>query len=778
MAREAIFIGYRRDDTADVAGRIYDSLARRFGRNRVFKDVDSLHPGADFAEHIQQILPRCRVMLVLIGPNWLDSRDPEGRRRLDDQKDFVRTEIETGLAARGLYVVPVLVNGARMPLEEHLPESLRPLVRLHAATVRRDPDFHDDVSRLAGTLRRGKLSASYGAPIGERASKGAMALLRRATPRTPAGLAILAAVGLALILTIATADLLMRMPSTGDVWEAVGAPSVTMLDRQGNVILRENADASPPVDTSALPPYVPQAFIAIEDPNFYGNLGFGFTDSSITEDLTRVIRASSPRLQADHWTPHLFQDVVLTVWVEANFTKDEILSLYLSRVSFGRGLWGVDASSERYFDRPARELTLLQTATLAGAVRAGSPLNLLTEQEEAATRARLVLERLVTYGFISQTEADAALREELMVSRDDPSGVLRDFRAWIDPLLSEVIGDRRDDFIVETTIEIASQREAAESVDAVLANSAENGALFALDDEGGVRALVGGRQSAEAAQTALDRVFQRRQPGSAFAFFVYTTAMERGLTPGTVRTDAPIRVGSWTAPRRGRSFQGTVSLVQAYGRELDSVTLVVANEVGPDTVIGTARRLGVQSTLQNSPFLGLGTDPMSLSKLTVAHSMIAAGGYRVEPHGVERIRRASTNEVVWSYRGARARAVDDGVVQRMNTILMASMAQQGIELEGREIAGTSGGSASGDAWVIGYSPGLTAGVWVGTDDTTVSRQPRNQASREIWTRFMGVALTNIPIRGINRSALAPASDPVARTPSVATDRSLDFGPEG
>ncbi len=153
MAREAIFIGYRRDDTADVAGRVYDALAARFGRGSIFKDVDNLRPGADFGAYIRTILPRCRVVLVLIGPNWLDSRDEAGRRRLDDPNDWVRIEIETALDNDNLDVVPVLVNGARMPRADELPTSLQRLLRRHAATIRRDPDFHDDINRLATALR-------------------------------------------------------------------------------------------------------------------------------------------------------------------------------------------------------------------------------------------------------------------------------------------------------------------------------------------------------------------------------------------------------------------------------------------------------------------------------------------------------------------------------------------------------------------------------------------------------------------------------------------------
>jgi hypothetical protein len=153
MAGEAIFIGYRRDDTADVAGRIYDAMTQRFGRARIFKDVDNISPGVDFGDYINGILPRCRVALILIGPHWLDAKDDNDKRRIDDDHDWVRIEIETALATPGLLVTPVLVNGARMPRGDEVPDSLKALLRLNAAIIRRDPDFHDDVERLATALR-------------------------------------------------------------------------------------------------------------------------------------------------------------------------------------------------------------------------------------------------------------------------------------------------------------------------------------------------------------------------------------------------------------------------------------------------------------------------------------------------------------------------------------------------------------------------------------------------------------------------------------------------
>ncbi|MBX9745302.1 MAG: transglycosylase domain-containing protein, partial [Hyphomonadaceae bacterium] len=349
------------------------------------------------------------------------------------------------------------------------------------------------------------------------------------------------------------------MPSTDDLWEARQGQSITFLDRNGNVILREGAQNAPPVELDTLPPYVAQAFLAIEDRRFYDHFGidFGGLMRAGAENLRagRVVQGGSTITQQlaknlfltnDRTWRRKAQEVMLALWLESRFSKDEILALYLSRVYFGAGAYGIEAASERYFDRPARELTLLQAAMLAGLVKAPSRLNPARQDIDAARdRASVVLNEMVAIGYISATERDAALQEELVISRRNPAGVLSYYRDWIDPLLNEVIGQQRDDFIVETTIDIAAQRAAVESVEAILAEQGEErrvsqaAALF-MDDQGGVRVMVGGR---DYDQSQFNRATQaRRQPGSSFKYFIYLAAMENGLTPWSVREDAPITI--------------------------------------------------------------------------------------------------------------------------------------------------------------------------------------------------------------------------------------------
>ncbi len=618
------------------------------------------------------------------------------------------------------------------------------------------------------------------------------------------------------------------MPSTDDLWEARQGQSITFLDRNGNVILREGAQNAPPVDLETLPPYVGQAFLAIEDRRFYDHFGvdFGGMMRAGAENLRagRVVQGGSTITQ--QLAKNLFltnerswrrkaQEIMLALWLESRFTKDEILALYLSRVYFGAGAYGVEAASERYFDRPARELTLLQASMLAGLVKAPSRLNPARQDIGAARdRASVVLNEMVAMGYISATERDAAMQEELVISRRNPAGVLSYYRDWIDPLLNEVIGQQRDDFIVETTIDIAAQRTAVETVEAILAEQGEDrrvaqaAALF-MDDEGGVRVMVGGRDYDE---SQFNRATQaRRQPGSSFKYFIYLAAMENGLTPWSVREDAPITIyidgqPPWTPGNYTNEFHGAVSLNSAYANSFNMVAIRVANEVGGQNVIDVARRLGVRSPLHNYHSLALGAQEITLMEMTQAYGAMASGGFRVEGHGVARIRRANSNETMWSWRqDNRVRVIEERPLRYMN-LMMSRVVQAGTGTRARmtthQVGGKTGtGNDYRDAWFVGYTPGMVGGVWVGNDNFTITgRVTGGSIPADIWARIAPVALRNTPSRPLemprDEDYDVGVPDPIAPeltavgapvgatigapidTPPDTQDRSLDFGPEG
>lgn len=619
------------------------------------------------------------------------------------------------------------------------------------------------------------------------------------------------------------------MPSARDVWEARGGQSITFVDRDNEVFMIEGAENALPVNLAQLPDYVPQAFIAIEDRRFYQHMGVDIGGlmragganlragrvvqggSTITQQLAKNIFLTNERT----WRRKL-QEVALALWLEGQYSKDDILALYLSRVYFGAGAYGIEAAAQRYFDRPARELSLAQAALLAGLVKAPSRLN-PAQQDQAAARGRavVVLNEMVSLNFITPEEREAALNEPLAINEENPWRNLGYFRDYIDPLLDEVIGDSRDDFVVETTLDLTAQRAGEASVNRVVSENAERrvsqGALLSLDGDGGIRAMVGGlAYGKEEGQSEFNRVTQaQRQPGSAFKFFIYLAAMEQGFTPWTVRDDAPITIGDWSPGNYEDKYNGPVQLTSAFQHSMNMVAIRVALETGGANVIDVARRLGVRSPLFNYRSLALGAQEMNLMEMTAAYAAMSNGGYRVEPHGVVRIRRAS-GQTVWRWRPQnRTRVIEDRQRRYMN-LLMTRVVEAGTgtraRIEGRAIGGKTGTTNDyRDAWFIGFTPGLTTGVWVGNDDHRIrmARVTGGQLPAEIWREYMEVAVRRLPAepielptaadfavgppaeRGIEGVVQRPAVVGAPIGPSAAVenppddrDRSLDFGPEG
>jgi penicillin-binding protein 1A len=635
------------------------------------------------------------------------------------------------------------------------------------------------------------------------------------------------AAGLATLLVGFFVFVTWDMPSPDDLWEARSGQSITYLDRNGNVILREGAQNAPPVALESLPPYVVQAFLAIEDRRFYDHWGV---------DLEGMMRAGAQNLRAgrvvqggstitQQLAKNLFltnerswrrkaQEIAMAIWLETRFTKEEILALYLSRVYFGAGAYGIEAAAERYFDRPARQLTLLQAAMIAGLVKAPSRLNPASQDiASARERAETVLAEMVALGFISDSERQAALREELLISRRNPAGVLAYYRDWIDPLLNDVIGTQLDDFVVETTLDLQAQRAGAEAVEAVLAGQGESrrvgqAALLSLDAEGGVIAMVGGR---DYDQSQFNRVTQaHRQPGSSFKYFIYLAALENGLTPWSVREDAPVTIRQegqpdWTPGNYEDEYHGASELVRAFQFSYNMVAIRVAHEVGLPRVIEVAQRLGVRSKLEAFPALSLGAQDVTLLEMTQAYGAMAAEGYPIEAHGVSRIRRGNSDETMWTWRPqrARTRVIEEQPLRYMN-YMMSRVVEAGTgtraRVAGRQIGGKTGtANEYRDAWFIGYTPGIVTGVWVGNDmPTETARVTGGSLPADIWARFMPTALRDLPIRPLQM----PGPDdydtgrPDPEAPSLTAigapiggqrgppgpvedqDRSLDLGPEG
>lgn len=552
------------------------------------------------------------------------------------------------------------------------------------------------------------------------------------------------------------------IPSTKDLWSATDNPSITFVDRNGRVILREGAKDAPPVDLNTLPDYVPNAIIAIEDRRFYKHWGvdLGGLARAGVENLQagRVVQGGSTLTQ--QLAKNLFlthertfrrkaQEVALAFWLEGQFSKREILALYMSRVYFGAGAWGVEAAAERYFDKPARNLSLSEAALLAGLLKAPSKLNPAAEDTAARARAKVVLDEMLMQEMISQKQYDAALAAPLKISRSNPAGNLGYFRNWIDPQLADIMAHDRDDYIVETTLDFDAQRAGETALDAALAKDGKalrlsQGALIAMDTDGGVRAMVGGRGFSD---SQFNRTTQaRRQPGSAFKYFIFLAAMQQGVSPFSIWEDAPVTIGDWSPGNYKDEYLGPVTLVTAYAKSLNMVAIRLADSVGHKDVLATARRLGVRSKLEDYRSLALGAQEVTPIELTAAYGATASGGYKVEPFGILKVKRAD-GEVLYARKIKRERVIDEESVRRMN-LLMKRVVDSGTgtraRIKGYDVAGKTGtGNDYRDAWFVGYSSGIVAGVWVGNDNfTETNRVTGGLVPAGIWQSFMVTALRN------------------------------------
>lgn len=555
------------------------------------------------------------------------------------------------------------------------------------------------------------------------------------------------------------------LPDTSTLYNVDRQPSITYLDRNGALIAVRGTQQAPPADLSSLPDYVPAAFIAIEDRRFYHHPGFdpiGMSRAMVSNMRAgRVVQGGSTLTQQlaknlflspDQNMKRKVQELMLAVWLEMKFSKDEILALYLNRVYFGAGAYGIEAASQRYFDKSAKELTVGEAALLAGLLKAPSRYSPVSESERAATRATVVLNEMVDAGVITPEQRAQAVTEPVRVSRTLASQHAQYFIDWLDKQIRELVGEPTEDMIVETTLDLTLQTSAERSVRRILDRDRSKGvqqaALVAVDGDGRVRAMIGGASYADSQfNRATDA---KRQAGSAFKPFVYLTALESGFTPETRVNDAPIKIGNWSPKNYSGGFAGEMTLSQAVAQSINTVAAGMADQVGRDNVARTARRLGITSRIGLEPAMALGAVEVSPIEMAQAYAAFANGGKRVKAYGISRI-RTPQGRVVYQ-KAARAdgplQAISNPYLFYQNQMLrgvITSGTGRSAAIPGRDIAGKTGTTSDyKDAWFVGYTGGFATAVWVGKDDNTPMRGVTGGSSpAAIWRGFMEAALPRL-----------------------------------
>ena len=517
-------------------------------------------------------------------------------------------------------------------------------------------------------------------------------------------------------------------------------PNLTILASDGTV-LAERGLRRGYVRLDRLPPYLPQAVIATEDRRFYNHLGVdpvglvraGMRNliagsvvqggSTITQQLAKNLFLSPDRTMA-----RKLEEAMYAIWLERRFTKDEILELYLNRVYFGGGTYGVEAAARRYFGRSARSVTLTQAALLAGLLKAPSRYAPTRSVELATTRVDVVLDNMVEAGFLTSAEAETAAAEPLRLRTFSDETGYPYAVDWVAETLPEVVGNAEGDLVVETTIDAGLQRAAQLTLRQTLDAEGKDldvseGAVVVLDTSGGIKALIGGRSYRS---SPFDRAVKAlRQPGSAFKPFVYLTALESGYTPDSIANDEPVAVDGWAPKNHTGTYRGAVTLRDSFAQSINTVAVKLADEVGRGNVVSTARRLGIRSELHDRPSLALGTAEVTPLELVAAYVPFANGGEGITPHIIARVRNGD-GKLLYEYKGAGlARVVDKSYVAEMNDMMNATM----VSGTGRQaalpdqIAGGKTGTSqnSRDAWFVGYTAHYVGGVWVGNDDGSKMR---------------------------------------------------------
>jgi penicillin-binding protein 1A len=518
-----------------------------------------------------------------------------------------------------------------------------------------------------------------------------------------------------------------------------------------------------------IPPEMRAAMIAVEDKRFRSHVGV---------DPIGIARSIKVRLETGHWrhggstiTQQLarnifltntrtfgrkLKEMVLSLALERKFSKDQILELYLNRVYFGGGAYGIDAASRRFFGHGADHLSLGEAAIIAGLVKAPSNYSPTADVEASRERSGVVLQTMVDNGFISRTAAESYDPAKIRIQQTTNNNSVRYFTDWALPQLDTLIDETSDPIDVWTTLDPGMQVAADRAIRANAPNGAQ-GALVALDRDGAVRAMVGGKDY-------VDSIYNRatqatRQPGSAFKLFVYLTALESGMKPTDTIVDEPVTIGGWTPRNSTRTNLGPVTLREAFSRSINTISAKIGAQLGFSTIADMARRFGISTPISTYPSMVLGTSDVRLIDMTRAFGSVANKGVAISPYGIRKVITADGRLLYQREPGEERVLVAPWVAAEMTDLLQSAvLSGTGRAAQiGRPVAGKTGTTTSNkDGWFVGFSSGLTTGVWMGRDDArAVAGLQGGTAPARAFHDFMAVAVANRPVESFETQVPIP-----------------------
>ncbi len=547
----------------------------------------------------------------------------------------------------------------------------------------------------------------------------------------------------------------LTMPDMTEAVNRTRRPSTTIIADNGNEIQTFGTVYSEVIRSEELPQYVIDAIVYTEDRRFYQHFGFDLI-SFVRAMLTNVFAgryAQGGSTITQQVAKNLFltpqksirrkiQELMLAFWLEYKFSKEQILTLYLNRVYLGAGTYGIEAASQKYFQKTSRDLNIKEAAVIAGMLKAPSRYNPTASKERAVERAKVVLKIMLDSELIDEKDYQRVLQMPLGREKNAKVTDGAYFADWIYGQVNDYIGERDNDIYVLTTLDQELQEKSSRALSrTIAANKHKNvtqGAVIVLDKNGAIRAMVGG---ADYNRSQFNRAVQAlRQPGSAFKPFVYITALENEYTPESIVEDAPLSIKGWRPENADKKYYGAVTLRQALAKSLNLATINLAQQLPADEIIRNARRMGITTPIQNSPSLVLGTMEVKVIDMAAAYATLANNGFAVYPYGIEEIYTRDGYQLYQRMAPDKTSILDRNAVRNL-TSMLESVITGGTGRKaaiGRFAAGKTGTSQDNrDAWFVGYTDELIAAVWLGNDDNSPMKGVSGaNLPAEIWRKIM------------------------------------------
>ncbi|MBX7532547.1 PBP1A family penicillin-binding protein [Qipengyuania sp. 1XM1-15A] len=572
----------------------------------------------------------------------------------------------------------------------------------------------------------------------------------------------------ALFLAIAVAFAARSLPSFYQLKATQTAQTIVVRARDGSELVELGPSYGRWISSEEIPQVMKDAMISVEDRRYYSHPGvdpYGLAravyvwatgedrlgaTSTITQQLARNVFLNSNRS-----LDRKAREAVLAMALEWKFSKEQILELYLNKVYFGGGAYGIDSASRKFFSHPATELSTAEAAIIAGLVKAPSRYSPTADVDAAVGRASVVLRLMREQGRITADQAKVDV-SAVNLKQEQGTNSVRYFTDWALPQLELLLPETFEPIEVWTTLDPGMQKAATTAVQANAPDGAQ-GALVSLDRDGAILALVGGTDYVETNYNRATNAM--RQPGSSWKLFVYLAALEAGYTPNDRVVDTEVSIGGWS-PRNsnGRNI-GETNLRTAFAYSINTVAAQLGNEVGFSQVASMARRFGISTPINTYPAMVLGSNEVRLLDMTRAFAAVSAGGSSVEPYGIVKVTTAD-GELLYQHRKARSTQLVPDHVARGITDLLQTAVQTGTGRAaqiGRPVAGKTGTTSSNkDGYFVGFSSGITTGVWMGRDDNRrVGGLQGGRAPAQAFAAYMRYAVKDRPVEEFDTELQLP-----------------------